>query len=103
MGISGDPLTLREVKANLTIAIRELPGIEAVERTMPWGDDIGLTNPFVDRDYLQTAAEILVAYAGVVKTMQSTYADALAELNQFRQDQGAIRRYLGINQAPTAQ
>ena len=103
MGISGDPANESEARANLTIAIRELPSIAAVDRTMPWGDDIGLVQPNAERDYLQTAAEIIVAYGGVVRTMQSTYADALAELNQFRQDQGAIRRFLGIPKAPTAQ
>lgn len=103
MGISGDPANESEARNNLTIAIRELPSIAAVDRTMPWGNDVGLVQPNAERDYLQTAAETLVAYAGVVKTMQSTYADALAELNQFRQDQAAVRRYLGINQAPTAQ
>ena len=95
MGISGDPATESEARNNLTIAIRELPSIAAVDRTMPWGDEVGLVRPNAERDYLQTAAEILVAYGGVVRTMQSTYTEALSELTQFRMDQVAVRRYLG--------
>lgn len=95
--------TLAQARFNLTTAIQRLPQIEAVDQQMPWGDGIELGDPFAERDYLQTAAEILVAYAGVIRTMQSTYADALAELNQFRLDQGAVRRFLGIPKAPPAQ